>query len=145
MTAICDVLLVEDDPEQNEEMAGFLGRAGLAVSTARSGDAALRKAGECSPRVAILDYNLPDCTGLELAERLRALLPQTAILMMSGRLEGLSEETLRRIGIKAFVNKPVPLRALRQAVVQLSQKPAPARVVPVETGWLTAGLGGTRA
>ncbi len=141
----CDVLVVEDDMIQCEEMAGFLGRAGLVVQTAHNGAAGLRQAAAFQPRVALLDYNLPDTTGVQLAEQLRAMLPDTAIILMSGRIDGLSEQTLHSVGIKIFVNKPLPLGALRQAVLKL------VRSTPIHQearhhpgGWFSAGLGGTR-
>lgn len=142
----CDVLIVEDELLQSQEMAAFLGRAGLSVQTAHSGSSALRQAAMYRPRVALLDYNLPDTTGVKLAQHLRALYPDLAMIMMSGRIDGLSEQTLKSIGISVFVNKPLPLGALRQAVVKL------VRSLPVRhesqvqhTGWLSAGFGGTRA
>jgi DNA-binding response OmpR family regulator len=115
----CDVLIVEDDVVQSEEMAAFLARSGLTVQTAHNGSAAIPLAEQLRPRVALLDYNLPDLNGVELAEAIRALLPDTAIIMMSGRIEGLAELTLEKIGISVFVNKPVPLGPLRQAVQRL--------------------------
>jgi DNA-binding response OmpR family regulator len=141
----CDVLIVEDDMIQSQEMAGYLSRTGLSVQTAHSGSAAMRQAGFYNPRVALLDFNLPDTTGVELAKRLRALFPDLAIIMMSGRIDGLSEQTLRSIGITVFVNKPLPLGALRQAVLRLVRSSESGAGGPAKpTGWLAAGYGGTR-
>jgi DNA-binding response OmpR family regulator len=141
----CDVLIVEDDVIQSQEMAGYLARTGLDVQTAESGAAAMRQAGFYQPRVALLDFNLPDTTGVELARRLRARFPDLAIIMMSGRIDGLSEETLKSIGITVFVNKPLPLSALRQAVVRLVRSSEVGTSGPAKpTGWLAAGYGGTR-
>jgi DNA-binding response OmpR family regulator len=141
----CDVIVVEDDIIQCEEMAGFLGRAGLAVETAYNAAAGLRKAVALQPRVALLDFNLPDMTGVELAEQLRALLPSLSILMMSGRIDGLSEHTLSRLGISVFVNKPLPLGPLRQAVLKLVRGDTTRHSDQQHSkGWLAAGVGGTR-
>jgi DNA-binding response OmpR family regulator len=140
----CDVLIVEDDVIQCEEMAGYLGRAGLWVQMAHDGAAALRQARDHRPKVALLDYNLPDINGVQLAELLRPILPQTAIIMMSGRIDGLSEQTLAKLGITVFVNKPLPLGPLRQAVLKLVQSAPNDRGGPRQTGWLAAGYGGTR-
>jgi DNA-binding response OmpR family regulator len=141
----CDVLIVEDDVIQCEEMAGYLGRAGLWVQMAHDGATALRLAREQTPKVALLDYNLPDINGVQLAELLRPVLPQTAIIMMSGRIDGLSEQTLAKLGITVFVNKPLPLGPLRQAVLKLVQAaPTDRGGPPRQTGWLAAGYGGTR-
>lgn len=132
----CDVLIVEDDPVLSEELIDALGRPGLHVTHAGDRAKALEWAQSAPPRVVLLDYNLPDCTGLELAEELRALLPRTAILMMSGRIESLPQDVLKRIDIRVFINKPLPLRALREAVTQLVREPV-ARVAssPDERDW----------
>jgi DNA-binding response OmpR family regulator len=141
----CDVLIVEDDAMQCIEMEGFLSRAGLNIETARDGTTALDRARLSRPRVLLLDYNLPDMTGVQLAEQIRKLLPNSAIMMMSGRIDGLSEKTLAELGITTFVNKPVPLGPLRQAVVKLVQASREGRsATPAQPGWLNAGLGGTR-
>ena len=102
-------------------MAGFLGRAGLVVKTAPDGAHAMRMAEILRPRVVVLDYNLPDMTGIIVAERLRLLSPDIAVIMMSGRIGGLSENVLKQLGISVFVSKPVPLGVLRQAVQGLVQ------------------------
>ena len=122
----CDVLIVEDDVIQSEEIAWYLARTGLAVQTAHNGSSALLRATTSRPRVALLDYNLPDITGVELAEQVRAFLPDAAIIIMSGRIDGLSKQTLERVRIAGFVNKPIPLGPLRKAVLDLV-RPAPSR------------------
>jgi CheY-like chemotaxis protein len=141
LVSSCDVLIVEDDPDQREEMAAFLGRVGLAVAVAPDCATALRIALEWPPKVAVVDYNLPDGTGLALAERLRAILPHTAIMLASARVEGLSEETLKRVRITVFLNKPLPLNPWRQAVMKLVKEGPPA---DLQKGWLSGGLGSPR-
>jgi CheY-like chemotaxis protein len=141
----CDVLIVEDEVIQCEEMASFLARAGLTVQSAHNGSSALRQAAIHQPRVVLLDYNLPDTTGVRLAEQIRALLPGATIMMMSGRIDGLSEQTLETTGITVFVNKPLPLGALRQAILKLARSGSAQRPVkPRQNSWFSAGLGSTR-
>ena len=142
--ARCDVLIVEDNVLQCDEMADFLRRAELTVEKAYTGAQARDQARLHEPRVVLLDFNLPDMTGVTLAETLRALLPSTAILMMSGRIDGLSENTLESLGITVFVNKPVPLGPLRQAVVKLVAKSRGGADAPQQKGWLAGGLGSRR-
>lgn len=140
----CDVLIVEDDVTQCQEMAEFIGRAGLSVAVAYGGKSALREAVRNNPRVALLDYNLPDATGVELAEKIRAVLPGTAIIMMSGRIDGVSEKTLEQAGIAVFVNKPLPLAPLRNAIVKLARSQPCASEHHHRRGWVGTGFGGTR-
>lgn len=141
----CDVLIVEDEIIQCDEMADFLTRGGLSVQTAHDGATAIHAAKQAPARVALLDYNLPDMTGVQLAGRLRTLFPEMAIMITSGRIEGLSEETLKEIGITVFVNKPLPLGALRQAVLRIARS-APVNQITQNNraGWLSTGFGGTR-
>jgi len=140
------VLIVEDDVDQCGEVAGYLGRADLAVQMAYDGASALRQATQHLPRVVLLDFHLPDMTGLELARQLRAILPKAAFIMMSGHIDGLSERTLQEVGIAVFVNKPVPLEPLRKAVLKLVDSPQLGREGPKpgKKGWFSTGLGGRR-
>lgn len=135
-----DVLIVEDDPVQRDELGSFLARAGLVVIVARDGETAVRHASVSPPKVAVVDYNLPDITGVEVARRLRSILPNLAIMMVSAKIGGLEEETLRQIGITAFLNKPLPLRPWRQAVLRLVQSGGRS----AGQGWLASGLGSPR-
>jgi DNA-binding response OmpR family regulator len=140
----CDVLIVEDDVTQCQELAEFIARAGLSVAVAYGGRSALREAERYNPRVALLDYNLPDITGVELAEKLRAFLPEMAIIMMSGRIDGLSEKTLEATRITVFVNKPLPLAPLRNAILKLARARPRDSEQHHRRGWIGTGFGGTR-
>jgi len=66
------VLLVDDYPDALEIWALLLEASGYSVLTASSGAAALRHVDESAPHVAVLDLQLPDVSGLEVARRLRA-------------------------------------------------------------------------
>jgi DNA-binding response OmpR family regulator len=118
-----DVLVVEDDVALSTAIVSYLTKAGLTVRAAHTGSMAFRVLEGHAPRIAVLDYNLPDISGLDIAFRLRGLLPHLPILLMSGAaLEGLEErESLEKAGIKVFVNKPLPLAALYRAVRELIQ------------------------
>jgi CheY-like chemotaxis protein len=117
-----DVLLVDDDTDLSKVIVSYFLKNGLTVRAAASGSAAFKLVEQFEPRVAVLDYQLPDLTGLDIAFRLRGLLPALPIVLMSGGvLEGLGGESLDKAGIQLFVNKPLSLRALHQTVRQLIQ------------------------
>jgi DNA-binding response OmpR family regulator len=117
----CDVLVVEDDVDLGALMGSYLTRGGLDVRTAYSGSSALRLLENVQPKVAVLDFRLPDMNGVELSQKIRQLVPDLRIIMMSGAIGSLEQEMLEKIGVRVFVNKPVPLRSLLRAVVQLMQ------------------------
>ena len=117
-----DVLLVEDDIDLGALMGSYLARGGLDARTAHSGSSALRLLDDVQPKVAVLDFRLPDMNGVELSQKIIQVVPDLRIIMMSGAIDFLEQEMLEKIGIKVFVNKPVPLRALLRAVLQLLQE-----------------------
>jgi DNA-binding NtrC family response regulator len=112
----CDVLIIEDDPLQAEELACILERRGLVVRTIHAGSPALHRIADLRPRVALVDFDLPDFDGVTLSERIRRLSPETALLVMSGRIDHLSEPVLERVGIYRFFPKPVETRTLGRAI-----------------------------
>jgi DNA-binding response OmpR family regulator len=118
----CDVLLVEDDLDVGAAMASYLSRHGLDIRTAHSGSSALYLLQKVRPRVAILDFRLPDLDGVQLSQKILQLVPNLPIIMMSGAIGELEQATLERIGIRVFVNKPVPLRSLLRAILQLLER-----------------------
>ena len=138
----CDVLIVEDDPAQAEELACYLSRAGLSVQVRHCGSAAIHGVAEMRPRIALLDYNLPDLDGVTVAERIKRLSPDTSMLMMSGRIDGLAEPTLRKAGLYSFMNKPVRpsqlLSAMRR-MARTAQKTGRPATVPYKFLGLTFG------
>ena len=118
----CEVLVVDDDVVTAEMIAGFLRRNGVAARIAHSGSSALLVMASDRPKVAVLDYQLPDTTGVKLAGELRALVPDLHMILMSGALPDIERRTLEESGIKVFVNKPLPLEPLRKAIAQLLRR-----------------------
>ncbi len=80
------VLLVEDDDAMREVTRRMLTRNGYVVLSAKSGTEATAIAEEHDGPIAVLltDVVMPQMLGKEVAERLRALLPDLRTLFMSG-------------------------------------------------------------
>jgi DNA-binding response OmpR family regulator len=68
LTARCNALIVDDEVGLAETIASSLTRDGINVRTAHSGSSALRVIQSFQPRVALLDYRLPDMTGVGLRQ-----------------------------------------------------------------------------
>lgn len=66
------VLVVDDNEDTVDAIQMLLARAGYDVCTAHSGAEALSGASEFAPDLAILDIRMPDMSGYDLAQRLRA-------------------------------------------------------------------------
>ncbi len=79
------VLVVDDEPALAELVALALRYEGWAVETAGDGRTAVGKAREMRPDVVVLDLMLPDMTGLEVLDRLRSVLPELPVLMLTAK------------------------------------------------------------
>jgi PAS domain S-box-containing protein len=112
------ILLVEDESAVRELATKLLTRQGYRVLAAHNGDEALAYAERCKEPINLLftDVVLPGMNGRELAERLRLIHPETALLFTSGY----TEDTILRTGVMsdqfAFISKPYSLRAVARRV-----------------------------
>jgi two-component system, OmpR family, phosphate regulon response regulator PhoB len=66
------VLIAEDDADVRDVVAFLLEKAGYTVRTVDSGPGALTEAGAGDVDLAVLDVWMPEMTGLQVCERLRA-------------------------------------------------------------------------
>lgn len=142
----CDVLVVEDELLQAREIEHALSRAGLVVRIARNAGEAFALAQAEQPVVAIVDCKLPDSNGFLVAKKFESMCPRTAVILMSGRIDGAPEDLMRATASRAFINKPVPLGALRQAVLKLVRARAfGGDLKPERYGWMLSGIGSPRS
>ena len=117
-------LLVVDDNETNRRIVrDMLGGEGMAVHEARSAAAgldALREATRAGMPfdLAILDAQMPDQDGFELATAIRAdaALTGTRLLILTSAGQRGDGERCRRLGIQAYLTKPLARADLIEAV-----------------------------
>jgi len=103
-------LIVDDEPDMCWALARLLNQYGISSSQALGAREALqylKAAG--SYQLAFVDAKLPDMDGLELARRLRQLVPEIRIVMVSGyfyRDDVAVQEAMAEGLICGFVAKP---------------------------------------
>jgi signal transduction histidine kinase len=145
------VLIVDDSRELGENLRELLTEAGYSVNLAGSCARALELARQ-GLDVALVDVRLPDGSGVSLAQRLRELVPECEVVLLTGfaTLESATEAV--RAGACAYLIKPCStpdlLLALQQATRQVrlqAEKRELARRAQVAeklaaVGTLTAGL-----
>ncbi|MYS21797.1 two-component system, OmpR family, response regulator [Streptomyces sp. DvalAA-14] len=79
------VLVVDDEPDLTEVLAGVLRYEGWQVRTAGDVAAALAEAGSFEPDAVVLDIVLPDGNGLTALRDLRAVRPDVCVLFLTAR------------------------------------------------------------
>lgn len=109
------ILVVDDDALSREVLALLLEHSGYVVSTADSGDAAVRKLRskpESAPHVILADIQMPGTTGSALADALRKCCRLSLLLAMSGSQP--SEDMIR--GFDGLLLKPFSMEELAAAI-----------------------------
>jgi len=108
------VLVVEDEIALREVIRRFLARNGYQVITAANGRDAVEVAASHRGGIDLLvtDVIMPQMSGKEAAERIRALCPSVKVLFMSGYTEGiLSAQGVLEAGIN-LIEKPFTEKSL---------------------------------
>ena len=102
------ILVVEDEPPIQKLLAYNLGAAGFEVASAYDGEEAIVMLDERTPDLVLLDWMLPQLSGLELCRRLRRrqATAHVPIIMLTAR--GEEPDRLRGLdtGADDFITKP---------------------------------------
>ena len=79
------VLIVDDHPLFREGLKSLLARhSGFEViGEAGNGSKGLKKAKKLRPDLVIMDISLPDQSGIEVTSKIRSLLPETRVIVLS--------------------------------------------------------------
>ena len=105
------VLLVEDDPDHTEFLRDALSAVGLNVITAENGGSAIDQCAAFKPNLFILDYDLPDMNGQELAQKLRESgFEDTPIVFVSALSDSFSTLGLEHAHHDAAFAKPINIQ-----------------------------------
>lgn len=123
------ILLVEDDDSLRDCLDEFLAAQGWSVAATAYANEALRMMRRQRFDFSLLDFHLPETTGLELYEQLRAVRPLPSILM-SGLASAAEAAAARNAGFFAFLRKPLDLARLRQSLDHLIQSHFGGPVMP---------------
>ena len=107
------VLLVDDDESFRRVQEYHLNRAGYRVTTAADGEAALDAFRDGLHDLVVTDVRMPGLDGLELLARVRAISPDTPVVMITA--EGTIETAVEAMkqGAFEFLTKPFPGEKLR--------------------------------
>jgi DNA-binding response OmpR family regulator len=106
MTLEPHILFVDDNPDICELVQAVLQNAGFRVSLSDSNAGALQLAASEHFDALLLDYWMPDFTGIELCRRIRAFDQSTPILICSGAVTQADKDAAVLAGAQGYVNKP---------------------------------------
>ena len=121
----CSVLLVEDTNYNAMAAAAVLGKFGLSCERVSTGAEALKVFAEKRHNLVLLDRNLPDMDGTEVARRIRALElngPRAIILAVTAYCTLEDRALCLNAGMDAFVGKPLTPQKLRRVLTAAGRR-----------------------
>jgi len=111
-----DVIVVDDERATLRLLRSHLERIGHPVRAYSSASDALAAIREQPPKILVTDMVMPGHSGLQLAEAARAKDPDIGIILVTGVGDADTAEATLRLGISAFLPKPIEIDPLRRAV-----------------------------
>jgi DNA-binding NtrC family response regulator len=121
------ILVVDDDGYVRELLTDYFERFGITVSAAASGDEAQASLEKYDIRVALIDLKINESDGFAIMDRLKAVRPDLAVIIMTGFPTIESTLTALRRQVFDFVIKPFRLSELNHIVDKALQEAQPAR------------------
>lgn len=110
------VAVVDDDPEMRAAMAQLLSAYGYGAETFDSAETFLTCVSTCKAKCLILDIQLGDISGVELAHQLAADGFKVPIIFMTGLDDAVIHAQAVAAGAIAFLLKPFPAHVLMDAI-----------------------------
>jgi two-component system, NarL family, response regulator DevR len=110
-------LLVDDHEAMRSSLVALVEQEGfLVVGEAGTGAQAVSLLGELKPVLAVLDYRLPDMTGIDIAREAARVAPLTALVLHAGEAPRSMVSEAVAAGIRGVVLKSVPATELMRSV-----------------------------
>jgi len=108
-TKALSALVVEDDPEIRKLLRKYLEKLEFGVSEAGTGKAAWALLQGTRPSLVCLDLMLPESSGYEICERIRATprLRDLPVLIVSARSLPPDRAVAEEVGATAYLIKPI--------------------------------------
>ena len=118
---IPQVLYIEDSDEARSLVRRLLAKKYIVLEASDPLDG-LQLAEETQPNLILLDHSLPHMTGSEAATRLKKMLPNTPIVIVSGDLSSGVRERALAAGAVGFISKPIDADFVEQVDAYLNGK-----------------------
>jgi PAS domain S-box-containing protein len=112
------ILFVDDEKSLAEMGKHLLERLGYTVTVRTSSVEALEAFRTAPDRfdLVITDQTMPNMTGIQLANEMMRIRPDTKVILSTGFSEAVNKENFKALGIQAFVMKPIIKKEIARVI-----------------------------
>ena len=103
---------------------------GYCIETANSANAALAKIRQGAFALVVTDYMMPDMNGLELAQAVRQIAPETQVVLMTGYSTAGLSEIAGELELGGYIEKPFTVDQIHAVVAQAIECTKAAKPTP---------------
>jgi two-component system, NtrC family, response regulator AtoC len=110
------LLIVDDEPTIRSSLCYYFQSRNFSVHDASSGETGITMSERLQPDVVLMDYKLPDMTGVEAISRVNSVSPDSVLIIMTafGSISGAVDAV--RSGAFDYLAKPVDLEKLEMTI-----------------------------
>src|SRR5688500_16098218 len=101
------ILVIEDDLTFSRILEGFLAKQGFKVKVSHKGQDGLQLFSGNPFDLVLLDYRLPDMTGMEVLIELKKASPITQVIIMTSFSDIRTAVKAMQVGAFEYITKPV--------------------------------------
>jgi DNA-binding NtrC family response regulator len=121
------ILIVDDEADIRELLGQFLESVGYKVTAASSQAGALEAVRDEPPNLIISDLQLEDADGLQMIGRLKTVLPDVPVILLTGVLfdpKAVNDVLLSRVS--CYLDKTSSLSKIHDTIRRLMREPSTA-------------------
>jgi len=100
------ILIVDDDESMARFLTTYLAKRSFDVTTAASGEEAVRMFRVFDPTLVLLDVSMPGMSGIDTLERIKQIKPEVSVIMISAQNSPEAIFRASKLGADDYIAKP---------------------------------------
>jgi DNA-binding response OmpR family regulator len=124
------ILLVDDEIFARDNLASIIRRFGFSVTTASTGEEAVKSYRENRPDYVFLDVLLPGIDGEDVFRYIREIDPRAKVYFITGCETIFTRDQALQLGASGYLTKPIRIEQLMALLTSLRETSGPQCPLP---------------
>ncbi len=116
------ILIVDDEPDICEMLAGLFSEEGYSTTTVVSGKGAVKRVIEREVDVVLLDIIMPQPNGIDVLKQIKSIRSGLPVVMMTAFGDPIAAKDAIRLGAYDYITKPFDFECVKKIIQQVLGK-----------------------